>query len=290
MYIKEDTQSQFADLPFSQDIFNANHPLLRLSQAIQWDNLMDYLKQFYSETQGRPSTPIRAQAATLMLKYIKNLSDRTGVNYVQENIYAQRFCALTPAQANDYMDPASGLSGFRAKIGPEGMAFIREILTAAARGKSLKKGNKLIIDTTCVPLDILYPTDIRLLERCRHAVMRCFKKAKSLGLKILYRTYNRTARKVFVNFSKLSKPSEKTRKRVHKQMFQFVLRNFKQLADMRTKASQQLGRQCKIDPTLWAFLKTLKETEIKVQTILHQQKIIRQGNLHIPNRIVSFHK
>jgi hypothetical protein len=45
---------------------------------------------------------------------------------VQENMYAQRFCGLSPAQVADYMHPASGLSNFRAKIGPHGMALIED--------------------------------------------------------------------------------------------------------------------------------------------------------------------
>ena len=165
MYIQQDTQSQIFDIPFAEFIFDGEHPLLKLSHAIHWENLLGYLKQFYSSDRGRPSIPMRAQVGTLILKFLKNLPDRKAVEYVHESIYAQRFCGLLPSQVKDYMHPATGLSNFRSRIGPQGMAFIQEVLTCAGQKKSLKKGDKLILDTTCVPVDILYPTDIRLLER-----------------------------------------------------------------------------------------------------------------------------
>jgi hypothetical protein len=161
MYVKADAQAHFGDLPFADCVFNATHPLLKLAAAIRWENLLRQLAAGYSPDQGRPSVPVRAQASTLMLKYLKHLSDREAVRYVEENLYAQRFCGLTPAQAVGYMHPATGLTHFRAKIGPEGMALISGVLTCAARGKPLTKGGKLILDTTCVPLDILYPTPPR---------------------------------------------------------------------------------------------------------------------------------
>lgn len=290
MYTPDNPQSDFAELTFADMIFDPEHPLLKLSAAIDWKMLVASLQKFYSQDQGRPSIPLRAQAATLMLKFLKHLPDRETVQCVHENIYAQRFCGLHPSQLQDFMNPATGLTQFRAKIGPEGMLLVQTALTQAAQKTSKKKGATLIVDTTCVPADILYPTDVRLLERCRLNIMKLFKQAKARGLEVLYRTYNRTARKIFVTFAKLGKPNKKTRQRVHKKLFQFVRRNLKQLADLRTKATAQLGPDCKNNPHLREFLKTLKQTEQKVRIILHQQRQVRCGLKSIPNRIVSFHK
>lgn len=295
MFILEDKQLSFDTIPFLKYPYNPGHPLMKLEKAIRWDNLLEALATFYSAEEGRPSTPLRAQAGTLILKYVKHFPDRDTVVYVQENLYAQRFCGLSPEQAVDYMHPATGLSNFRAQIGSPGMAFIEEVLHAAARQKPLKRGNKLIIDTTCVPLDIRYPTDIRLLERCRREVLLLIRKAKAYGMELSYRTYARTAKKVFTFFSKRSKPSKAERKKVHKQMLQFVRRNLKQLTDLRSQCTQALGHRvrdesdgCRFE--VRRFLQRLKESERKIQTILHQQKQIYKGNVHIPHRIVSFHK
>ncbi|MDI6641836.1 MAG: transposase, partial [Elusimicrobiota bacterium] len=245
---------------------------------------------FYSRDQGRPTIPLRAKVSTETIKRLYKKSDREAVHMVEENMYAQKFCELHPSQVTGYMDPENGLSNFRKKIRKEGLAFLEEVLQAAASKRPLKKGDKLIIDTTCVPTDIIYPTDIRLLERCRQEVIRLIKKAKQLGMKLAYRTYNRTARKVFVRFSKLSRPKEKTRKRVHKQMIQFVRRNFKQLVDLRNKATTELGKLSGVNSEILAFLQRLKGSEKKICLILHQQKQIYRGILHIAERIVSFHR
>lgn len=290
MYIRQDPQSQLADMPFADYAFNPDHPLMKLAEAIAWDELLDRLASFYAKEQGRPSIFLRAQAGTLMIKFLKNLSDRDTVRCVQENIYAQSFCGLLPAQAVDYMNVNTGLTNFRAKIGPEGMALIEDALTRAALGRSKKKGGSLILDMTCIPSDIHYPTDIKLLERCRREIIRLMKEAKGFGLEVLYRTYNRIARKIFVSFSKKGRPRKKVRKRVHKQMLQFVGRNLKQLMDLRAKATRALGMQCRNSPEVRGFLQALKAAENKIRLIMHQQNQVRKGVISIPNRIVSFHK
>jgi hypothetical protein len=290
MLIKKDPQLQFEDIPFIEFIYDKNHVLIQLESTINWEYFLTVLGQFYSPDQGRPTKLLRAKIGTEIIKRLYKKSDREAVQPVKENMYAQRFCGLHPSRVSEYMNSKNGLSDFRTKIGKEGLSFIEEVLQAAASKRPLKRGNNLIIDTTCVPADIIFPADIRLLERCRQEVIRLIKKAKQFGIKLAYRTYNRTARKVFVRFSKLSKPKEKTIKKAHKQMIQFVKRNFKQLNDLRKKSTEQLREKVLTDPNVHGFLKQLKEVEKKIQIILHQQKQSYRGIKQIPERIVSFHK
>jgi hypothetical protein len=69
------------------------------------------------------------------------------------------------------MHPGTGLTHFRAKIGTVGIGLIGKIVTSATQGKAFQRGGRLILDTTRVPLDILYPADIRILEHCRQQVL-----------------------------------------------------------------------------------------------------------------------
>ncbi len=291
MFVKSDSQSSLADIPFNDFIYDQKHPLLRLSRAIRWNSLIEALTPFYSPDRGRPSAPLRVQAAVLILKFVKNIPDRAAVALAKENLYAQLFCGLTPAQASILpMHPASALSQFRARIGAQGMALIQEMLSAAAQGKSYRRADKIILDTTCVPLDIHYPTDIRLMDRCRREILRLIQRAKTFGIETLYRTYARTARKVFVSFSKLSKPSQKTRRRIHRKMFQFLRRNLSQLRHLHEAATQAIGRRCPKDKHAHLLLKEMKSAIAKIQVVVHQQAMVRRGLPHIPGRIVSFHK
>jgi hypothetical protein len=290
MIIKKDTQLGLGDIPFSEFVYREEHLLIQLNKAIDWDNLLDFLGQFYSPDHGRPSTPLRSQCGTEIIKRLYEKSDREAVHFVEESMYAQKFCDLHPSKVLGYMNPSNGLSNFRKKIGKDGLFFIEEVLQSVANKKSLKKGNKVIVDTTCVPADIIYPTDIRLLERCRKEIICLIKKAKGFGIKVVYRTYNRTARKIFVKFSKMRKTKEQIRKKVHKQMIQFVRRNLKQLTDLRKKSIDRTGKRCLNDLKVLEFLKWLKESERKICLILHQQKQSYNGISHISERIVSFHK
>lgn len=180
MLVQDDPQAQFSDLAFSEFVYDPAHPILKLGKAIHWKNLLEALSQFYSADQGRPTIPLRAQAGTLILKHVKKLSDRDVVGYVGESFYAQRFCGLLPGQVLRYMDPETGLTHFRKTLGEEGMNFIAEVIQSALRRRPLVKKGKLIVDTTCVPADILYPTDVRLLERCRKASLAPDQEGKSL--------------------------------------------------------------------------------------------------------------
>ena len=295
MLSKDNSQLTFDAIPFLKVVYDPEHPLMQLEKTIRWDALLEALGAYYSEDEGRPTIALRAKVGTLILKFVKNLSDRKIVRDVEENLYAQHFCGLTPDQARGYMCAESGLSDFRRQIGPEGMALVEAVLNAVAEKKPLKRGNKIIIDTTCVPLDIRYPTDIKLLERCRREVLLLIKKAKGYGVEASYRTYARVAKKMYTLFAKLSKPKAKTRKKVHKQMIQFVRRNLKQLTDLRAQCTPALGPGVgdETNPRrfeIHRFLKRLKESEQKIGIILHQQKQIYGGNLHLAGRIVSFHK
>lgn len=174
MLKKQDTQQSFSDLPFGEFVFDENHPLVKLEAMIDWNVLLEKLSVFYHKTHGRPTNALRAQTGTLILKFLKNLPDREVVRYVEESIYAQSFCGLHPSQVSGYMHPASGLTQFRAKIGKEGMTLIQNALNQEAIKRSRKKGGKMVLDTTCVPADVIYPTDTRLLERCRKEMIKLF--------------------------------------------------------------------------------------------------------------------
>lgn len=192
MLVKEDHQLSFENIPFYQFLYNENEPLEKLNDAINWKKLLVLLEPFYHKTRGRPTKLLRAKIGTYIIKRLLNLSDRNAVKHVRVNIYAQRFCNLHPSNVRNYLNPKNGLSDFRSQIGPEGMAIIDEVLMSIARKKSLKKGRDLIIDSTCVPADIYFPTDIKLLERCRKHIIKLIKQAKKFGLDVYYRTRNRT--------------------------------------------------------------------------------------------------
>jgi len=92
-----------------ESLLDATHPLVKLTQRIDWD---EYVKQFgklYSE-EGRPGVPIRVIVGLHYLKSLYNESDENVVAKWVENPYWQYFCGCETFQHELPCHPTS-LSG-----------------------------------------------------------------------------------------------------------------------------------------------------------------------------------
>jgi len=107
---------------------------------------------------------------------------------------------------------------------------------------------KLMIDATCAPADIKYPTDIEILNEAREKTEEIIdslhkkreKKSKKKGKKP--RTYRVRARKDYLKLSKKRRPSRKERRKGIKKQIQYIQRNLSNIEKMRedgTKLSKQ---------------------------------------------------
>jgi len=83
MLSKDNSQLTFDAVPFLKVVYDPEHPLMRLEKAIHWDALLEALSAHYSEDEGRPTISLRAKVGTLILKFVKNLSDRKIVKDVE---------------------------------------------------------------------------------------------------------------------------------------------------------------------------------------------------------------
>ena len=90
---------------------------------------------------------------------------------------------------------------------------------------------QLIVDATCAPADIRYPTDVSLLNEAREKTEELIDKlhAPLVGKTARPRTYRVKARRAFVAFARRKKPSRKTIRRATRQQLAFLRRNLKQI-------------------------------------------------------------
>ena len=72
-------------------LLNMRHPLVRLSQLIDWAYLEQSLECYYSAV-GRPGLAIRLMLGLHFLKHIYQLSDESICYRWEENPYFQYFC------------------------------------------------------------------------------------------------------------------------------------------------------------------------------------------------------
>jgi IS5 family transposase len=150
------------------DMVNPNHPLLILSNAINWDNLTTEIGKFYNDECGRPCLNLRLMIGLLILQKIGNISDEKIVQAWTDTPVYQLFTGndiytTTPPCC------ASSLTYFRKRIGVEGCEIIFKESVAIFGQVALDP--EVIIDTTVQEKYIAFPTDTKLaldvIEACR---------------------------------------------------------------------------------------------------------------------------
>lgn len=294
MYTKESKNHQYS---FTHDWFvvpklDENHELIKISKAIDWAALSDKLAQFYSPDNGRPTKPSRAKVGLLILKHLYHFSDDDLVDLIKRDLYAQYLCDVSFSEAVNFIHPSS-LTKFRKQIGLSGIKLIEEEILNYLKRAKLLKGRKLVCDTTVVPSNIAYPTDVSLLEKVRQKAVQYLETAKEFGAKT-YRTYKRTAKKAFVQYQKIRHHTIKSRRRVQKHLRQFAQRNIQQLEGAVNNIKETIkdaGSKAinSIDKAKKKFTKEAEKFLSIAQEILAQQKDVYKG-LSVKERIVSVHQ
>ncbi|WP_029527815.1 IS5 family transposase [Polaromonas glacialis] len=146
-----------------------SHPLIRLTNLMNWEQIERSLGAHFASNRGRPALRPRLVAGLLYLQHANDASDEAVVATWLENPYWQYFCGETYLQTELPIDPSS-LSRWRKRIGEEGVETLLAVTIEAARAAGLIKKSsldKVIVDTTVMPKAIAHPTDSRLLEKSR---------------------------------------------------------------------------------------------------------------------------
>lgn len=314
MYCESDNQ----ELSFSDQFFGNpdpvpdDHRYLRIVAAIDWDRLLDQLADLYDRERGRRSKPVKAMVILLIIKHLAGLADEEVVECLKMNLALQKACNLTFLRAQRFVSPSS-LSRFRKRLGQQGAAQIAQA-TEAFIGKR-QKSRTAVVDSTVVPSDIAYPTDLNLLEKARQVLVRFIKQWQSKPV----RTQNRKARRTFLRYVKLGqifkrrakgnagaqgestgKPSKtgdseqaedanqgKLFVQTHEKMLGIVTRNFRQaskvIAAVGDSEIPEGVRRRALD-----MLATIERLLAQQQEVLsHLRRNGSKQGLHILDRIVS---
>ena len=214
-----------------------------------------------------------------------NCTDRETVEQIRENPYLQHFIGLREYQDKSPFDP-SLIVHFRKRFSAETLKEINEEICRAAKGVEEKHdkddddskpkppsgGNKtvteestnqeeaspfeiypankgkLILDATCAPADIRYPTDLSLLNEAREKLDDIIDiMHKTLGKPGKRpRTYRQLARRDYLSIVRNKKPGKKTiRKAVGKQL-RYVRRNLGAVDRLLAMAGDEHGLSQKL--------------------------------------------
>jgi transposase, IS5 family len=177
---KERHDSGQADLLRSRldAIIDTDHALVKLARTIDWSFLEQRFGAVYEDKPGRPPLPTRLMAGLSILKHSYDLSDEALCERWLENPYYQFFCGEEFFQHRLVFDRSS-LTRWRQRMGEEKLqALLQESLSVAAKTGAIKPKdlNRIIVDTTVQPKNVMFPTDARLLNRARESLVRLAQK------------------------------------------------------------------------------------------------------------------
>ncbi len=239
-----------------------------MHKIIPWQRIIDKLACYYNDKKGRKGTSIRTVIAVLIIAKFRLFSDRMVVEQVKENLYIQYFCNVPDEKLSFFMHP-SNLTKLRKRFGVKGMEAIDSIIFNLLRIAKIINNDSMLIDSTVLLNNIIYPTDIGLifkaLKKMKQVAKRCHIPIwwDEQEVKQLWREYNLNRKDIEIAHF----------------FFDFIL-----------ILSDALRKFEKIVQTFEASDKD-KEKALRLLKLLillqdqNEQKLA--GERHIPNRIVS---
>jgi IS5 family transposase len=132
------TQASDGERALLKEQLNLTHPLVRLSEAINWSELEAELAQPARSGGGQPSLPTRLLVGLHYLKVLYDESDESVVAKWVENPYWQYFCGEERFQPELPCHPSS-LVKWRQRVGVEGVeTLLRGVIRTAMSQQMLK--------------------------------------------------------------------------------------------------------------------------------------------------------
>lgn len=198
--IEEQQANLFNHERLLTDILNMDHPLCKLTAAIDWASIEERFAAAYCENNGSPGQPIRRMVGLHYLKYTYDLSDEEVVMRWLENPYYQYFCGEEVFQHELPID-RSTMSKFRKRMEQTHLdGLLAETIKAGLKTGAVKPTSfhRVNTDTTVMEKNIAFPTDARLHYK---AIRKIVQAAKEQGVE-LRQTYTRKAKQAFIQHNR----------------------------------------------------------------------------------------
>ena len=295
-------------LPFTGKL-NEENRWVKLAQLIPW-NLVEeqYAKLFKPNSKGgQAAVSVRVALGSLIIQERLGTSDRDTVENITENPYLQYFIGLPGFQQSPPFD-ASLMTHFRKRLGADVLGQVNEWIIMAAKADQesdddddsqspgdddpdnstqteqpeveadVPRQGKLLLDATCAPADIAYPTDLSLLNEAREKLEQIIDvlHAAHAGRERKPRTYRQKARRAYLVIAKQRRASRQKIRRAIGQQLRYVMRDLKAIDRLATHTPlTELSRQ---------QYKNL----LVIRELAQQQKMMHDTRSHrVEDRIVS---
>lgn len=306
------------ETPFVNQL-NKDNRWVKMAQAIPWDKIVPYYDQLFSSSEGRAPISGRVIIGAMIIKHIEDLTDRSTILHIQENMFMQYFLgyssftneapftaplfvairkrmsleltskiseviALHCVNDQEPEDPADKDTDFSDHVPTsvtDGQQVGHQTETKPLIATNISHKGRLIMDATVAPQHITFPTDLKLLSAARKKSEQLIDLlyAPSIHGSVKPRTYRNIAQRLFLNTAKKKAKSNKEIYKSNGRQLRFLRRNLKH-----------------IDALLGAYPDfPLKPRDQKYLLVLHtvyeqQDQMHRTHTKSIPHRIVSIHQ
>ena len=255
---------------------------IEMSKMIPWEEYEEEYAKNFTENKGAPAKSFRMALGALIIKEMLGISDRETVEQIKENSYLQYFIGME-SYSSEAAFNASTMVHFRKKIRMELINKInKEIVKNVEDVASEKKENegKLLLDATCTPADIKYPTDIGILndarEKTEKIIDKLYEEIKEKR-KEKPRTYREVARKEYLAIAKKRRVSKKERRKGTKKQLGYIKRNLSHIEKMIEEGAK-----------LEKLTKKEQEELVTIGKVYEQQlEMYEKKTNKVENRIVS---
>ncbi|MFV0402197.1 MAG: IS5 family transposase [Oscillospiraceae bacterium] len=284
MYKYSDNQISFSD--FGQPVgmkMSPENRWVKKAESIPWSEIERRYARLFTNKKGNVAKPLRLALGACIIQAEYGFSDVETAMMIQEHPYLQFFCGFAEYKDEPPFD-ASLMVYFRKRLTPEILGEINELIIerACEQEESVKSDDDddsnnsgtLIVDATCAPGDIRYPTDTFLLNEARVNSEKMIDLLHEPGSGMKPRTYRRRAHKAYNQFVRARKPGQKKIRRCIKQQLGYLGRNLNTI-DRMLEAGKVLP------PRRQERLETLR--------LVHQQQrqMYKTRTHTVENRIVS---
>lgn len=289
-------------LPFGGKLRSDNRWVI-LAKQIPWQKIEEEYSTHFNGL-GCPAKPARVALGSLIIKERLGTTDRETVEQIAENPYLQYFLGFYEYKDDMPFDP-SLMTTFRKRFTQEMLAAINDDIVDAASTSAAEaaesedapresssgeddddtgdaeepsNSGKLIVDATCTPADIAYPTDLNLLNDAREKTDEMIDAMHQpcVGKRRRPRTYRQKARRDYLAVAKQKKPGRKKIRRAIGKQLNYLRRNLKHIEAM---IAEGLLRY--LDKRLYRLLLVVNE-------VYRQQRLMYESQTHrMSGRIVN---
>lgn len=241
-----------------------DHELVHLAQHIDWDEVENEFKGYFSEN-GCPSVPVRRMVGLMLLKSLYNLSDEGTVARWVESPYFQFFTVEYVFQIKPPIDPAD-FSKFRSRIGEEGAEKLLK-LSIKVNADEMANDTEVMMDTTVQEKNIPFPTDVKL---CRKVIARCHMLAKEENI-VLRRSYTRELKDLNLKVRFMNHPRRKKEGMKAKRRMQTIAKAL--VNDLGRKMNSEQRKRHLDDLLLYSMVVTQTRTDKNKVYSLHEPEV-----------------